>query len=155
MNKTLRMSPRLIIGMMAGVLLSGTSITAKASAICADLTDCERKICEKENELGKAKEYGDVDKILGLQNSLVHLKDSCAQKPNISIEKYEGKVAELKDEYRDDLDDALDEYEDDLADAKSEGKLEKIERAKDKYEQKVQKITNEYESKLRLLETIQ
>ncbi len=155
MNKTLRMSPRLIICMMAGVSLYGTSIIAQASESCTDLTGCERKICEKENELGKAKEYGDVGKILGLQNSLVHLKDSCAQNPNISIEKYEGKVAELKDEYREDLDDALDEYEDDLADAKSEGKLEKIEIAKDKYEQKVQKITNEYESKLRLLEPVQ
>ncbi len=152
MTNTRKTSPRLLTWLVAGTLLSGTTIAAHASSSCVGLSACDRSICEKESELEKAKEYGDVSKILGIQNSLVHLKNSCSQNPDIRREKYEEKLAELKAEYKEDLNDALDEYEDDLAEAKSDGKPEKIQRAKDKHEQKVRKATDEYESKLKLLQ---
>lgn len=152
MNRELNVSPRLLTCVLTGVLLFVNSIVAQASTDSVVLTGCDREISEKENELEKAKEYGDVTKILALQNSLVHIKNSCARNPDISLDKYEGKLSELEEEYKEDLDDAFDEYEDDLAEAKSEGKPEKIQRAKDKYDQKVKKVTDEYKSKLNILQ---
>lgn len=156
MKRRIALSPRLLTCMMAGLLLSVTTIAAQAASSCIGLTGCERKICEKEAELEKAKEYGDVSKILGLQNSLVHIKDSCAQNPNLTSAEYQADLKELKDEYKDDLDDALDEYEDDLAEAKAaEGKADKVARAKEKYEQKVQKVTDEYQRKLQVMQVVE
>jgi hypothetical protein len=152
MDRELYISPRLLTCVVASVLLFGNTIVVQASTDCVVLTGCDSKICEKENELEKANEYGDITKILALKNSLVYIKNSCAQNPDISLDKYEGKLSELKEEYKEDLDDAFDEYEDDLAEAKSEGKPEKIQRAKEKYEQKVKKVTGEYENKLNLLQ---
>ncbi|MBY8244241.1 DUF1090 domain-containing protein [Vibrio fluvialis] len=155
MKKKITLSPRILTCMMAGLLLSGTTIAAQSASSCSVLTGCERKICEKEFELEKAKEYGDVSKILGLQNSLVHVKDSCAQNPNLTSAEYQADLKELREEYKEDLDDALDEYEDDLAEAKAEGKADKVARAKEKYEQKVQKVTDEYQRKLQLMQVVE
>lgn len=155
MSRALVSKPRLLTYMVAGLLLSGTTIAAQSVSSCSVLTGCERKTCEKEAELEKAKEYGDVSKILGLQNSLVHIKDSCAQNPNLTSAEYQADLKELREEYKEDLDEALDEYEDDLAEAKSEGKADKVERVKEKYEQKVQKATDEYQKKLQLMQVVE
>ncbi|WP_157810331.1 DUF1090 family protein [Vibrio sp. HA2012] len=152
MNKVKKITPHFLTYLVTSILLSGSTLAAHATSSCAGLSGCNRNICEKEYELEKAKEYGDVGKILGLQNSLVHLKDSCAQNPGLAQEEYQEELEELNDEYKEDLDDALDEYEDDLAEAKSDGKTTKILRAKEKYDLKIQEITAEYERKLKQLQ---
>ncbi len=155
MRATNKLNPKILTCLVAGFLLSGTTIAAQSTSSCVVLTGCERKICEKEAELAKAKEYGDVAKILGLQNSLVHVKDSCAQNPDLTSAEYQADLKELKDEYKEDLDDALDEYEDDLAEAKADGKPDKVARAKQKYELKVQQATDEYQRKLQSMQIIE
>jgi len=151
MNKAQSVSPRLLTCIVTIVLLSGSTIAAHATSSLG-LIGCDRKICEKEYELKKAKQYGDVKKILGLQNSLVHIEDQCAQGSKLNREEYSDDLHELKSEYKDDLDDTFDEYRDDLKEAKSEGKSDKVRRAKEKYELKVERVTTEYNHKLELLQ---
>jgi len=151
MNKVNIVSPRWVTCIVAGMLVSSVTFAAHAASSCVGLDNCERKICEKNNELEKAKKYGDVSKVLGLQHSLTHLEDSCVEDPKLSLEKYKNDLQELKEEYQQDLDDALNEYEKDFSEAKSEAKSDKIRRAKEKYEHKVQQYTEEYERKLKQL----
>ena len=55
MNKAMRLTPRLLTCLVAGLLVSGTTITAQAASSCIGLSGCDRKICEKEYELEKSK----------------------------------------------------------------------------------------------------
>lgn len=152
MNCRTSLSPRLLTCISAGILLSVTTIAAHATSDCSGITGCQLKICAKEQALQKARDHGDITKILALQNSLVQIKDSCALTGQSDPAKYQGEYSDLKNEYQNDLEDALNDYRDDLADAKAESKPNKIRQAKEKYNQKVQQVTDEYQRKLKLLQ---
>lgn len=146
-----KLTPRILVCTLTTLLVGGSTLAATATSQCINISGCERKICEKQKELDKAKEYNDIAKIIGLQNSIVHLQESCALDPNHADKKYAGKMEELKEEYKQDLEDALEEYQDDLAEAKSEGKENKILLAKEKYEAKLSRLEDEYNAKVQQL----
>ncbi len=144
MNQSFKAIPVIV----ATLVLALTTSSSFAAINCMSLTGCERAICEKEQELNEAQAYNDISKVLGIQNSLVHLRTGCANAPDRSSAKYNGKLAELKKEYQDDLVDAFDDYQDDIKEAQREGKAAKLQQAEQKYDQKVQTVTAEYHEKL-------
>ncbi len=44
---------------------------------CRDLRGCERKLCELQNKLDYAKQYGRTDQIRGLENAIQRVQKKC------------------------------------------------------------------------------
>ncbi len=137
-----------LVSLICFLLLFAGSLQASMVSDCAALTGCKRSICEKEKELAEAKQYNDIAKVFGIEKSLFHLRADCSQSPTGTSVKYEGKLAELEEEYQDDLKDALNEYRADLRDAQRDGKQAKIQQVEEKYQQKKESITNKYQQKM-------
>ena len=131
----------------SSLVIIGSASIVYAATDCSALTGCKRSICEKEKELSEAKQYNDIAKVFGIEKSLLHLRADCAQSPTGSSAKYAGKLAELEEEYQDDLEDALNEYQADLRDAQRDGKSAKIQQVEQKYQQKKDSITAKYQQK--------
>ncbi len=137
----------------SALLLTCVTAPAFATASYMTLSGCARAICEKEQELEEARNFNDISKILGIQNSLVHLRADCTQMPAGASSKFNAKLAGQKEEYREDLEEAFNEYQDDLEEAQREGKPAKVQQAEQKYHQKIFSKTDKYQQKQAQLNT--
>ncbi|WP_286303017.1 DUF1090 domain-containing protein [Vibrio apostichopi] len=108
-----------------------------ASSQCGDLSGCERKSCEIEYQIDKAKEYGNQHKVDGLTKALKEVKANCT---NDSLK---DKIAEKIESSEEDLA----EYREDLEEAKQSGKTQKVK----KYQRKIE---DELEERDRLMEEL-
>lgn len=154
MNNILNFIPKVAVRAVLIIAFFGTILPVSAESSessCYGLTGCDRKICEKEKALQVARQYNDISKIIGIQDSLVHLRESCAKRTILTKEEYDTELKELKREYKEDLAEALEDYDDDVRKAKTEGKKEKIDRAMDKYKSKIREAADKYERKLKAL----
>lgn len=108
-----------------------------ASSHCGDLSGCERKSCEIEYQIDKAKEYGNQHKVDGLTKALKEVKANCTN------DGLKDKVAEKIKSSEEDLA----EYREDLKEAKQSGKAQKVK----KYQRKIE---DEIEERDRLVEEL-
>lgn len=108
-----------------------------ASSHCGDLSGCERKSCEIEYQIDKAKEYGNQHKVDGLTKALKEVKANCT---NDGLKE---KIAEKIESSEEDLA----EYREDLKEAKQSGKAQKVK----KYQRKIE---DEIEERDRLVEEL-
>ncbi|NAZ94995.1 DUF1090 domain-containing protein [Vibrio toranzoniae] len=108
-----------------------------ASSHCGDLSGCERKSCEIEYQIDKAKEYGNQHKVDGLTKALKEVKANCTN------DGLKDKVAEKIESSEEDLA----EYREDLKEAKQSGKAQKVK----KYQRKIE---DEIEERDRLVEEL-
>ncbi|MEZ9245613.1 DUF1090 domain-containing protein [Vibrio lentus] len=95
-----------------------------AGAQCGDLSGCERKRCEIEYQIDKAKEYGNQHKVDGLTKALKEVKANCTN------DGLKDKIAEKIESSEEDLA----EYREDLEEAKQSGKTQKVK----KYQRKIE-----------------
>ena len=79
------------------LLLSAFSFSCLASTTCNSLAGCERKLCEIEYQIEKAKQYNHQYKVDGLTTALKAEKENCTNQG-------------LKDEIFDKIEDKEDEY---------------------------------------------
>ncbi|MCB5360616.1 DUF1090 domain-containing protein [Vibrio lentus] len=98
-----------------------------ASSQCGDLSGCERKSCEIEYQIDKAKEYGNQHKVDGLTKALKEVKEV---KANCTNDGLKDKIAEKIESSEEDLA----EYREDLEEAKQSGKTQKVK----KYQRKIE-----------------
>ena len=108
-----------------------------ASSHCGDLSGCERKSCEIEYQIDKAKEYGNQHKVDGLTKALKEVKANCTN------DGLKDKIAEKIESSEEDLA----EYREDLKEAKQSGKAQKVK----KYQRKIE---DEIEERDRLVEEL-
>ncbi|MGO2318573.1 MAG: DUF1090 domain-containing protein [Vibrio toranzoniae] len=108
-----------------------------ASSHCGDLSGCERKSCEIEYQINKAKEYGHQHKVNGLTKALKEVKANCTN------DGLKDKIAEKIESSEEDLA----EYREDLKEAKQSGKAQKVK----KYQRKIE---DEIEERDRLVEEL-
>ncbi|NAZ91062.1 DUF1090 domain-containing protein [Vibrio toranzoniae] len=108
-----------------------------ASSHCGDLSGCERKSCEIEYQINKAKEYGNQHKVDGLTKALKEVKANCTN------DGLKDKIAEKIESSEEDLA----EYREDLKEAKQSGKAQKVK----KYQRKIE---DEIEERDRLVEEL-
>jgi L-lactate utilization protein LutC len=113
------------------------SLQSFASAQCGDLSGCERKSCEIEYQIDKAKEYSNQHKVDGLTKALKEVKANCT---NAGLKE---KIAEKIESSEEDLA----EYRADLEEAKQYGRTQKVK----KYQHK---IDDEIEERDRLMEEL-
>lgn len=64
-----------LMGLVLGVY--STSILAYDLADCSGLQGCERRVCEKKNDLAQAQQNHDAIKVHQLQNSLLYIESLC------------------------------------------------------------------------------
>ncbi|MEZ8699688.1 DUF1090 domain-containing protein [Vibrio lentus] len=95
-----------------------------AGSQCGDLSGCERKSCEIEYQIDKAKEYGNQHKVDGLTKALKEVKANCTN------DGLKDKIAEKIESSEEDLA----EYREDLEEAKQSGKTQKVK----KYQRKIE-----------------
>ena len=108
-----------------------------ASSQCEDLSGCERKSCEIEYQIDKAKEYSNQHKVDGLTKALKEVKANCTN------DGLKDKIAEKIESSEEDLA----EYREDLEEAKQSGKTQKVK----KYQRKIE---DEIEERDRLVEEL-
>lgn len=108
-----------------------------ASSHCGDLSGCQRKSCEIEYQIDKAKEYGNQHKVDGLTKALKEVKANCTN------DGLKDKIAEKIESSEEDLA----EYREDLKEAKQSGKAQKVK----KYQRKIE---DEIEERDRLVEEL-
>lgn len=108
-----------------------------ASSHCGDLSGCQRKSCEIEYQIDKAKEYGNQHKVDGLTKALKEVKANCTN------DGLKDKIAEKIESSEEDLS----EYREDLKEAKQSGKAQKVK----KYQRKIE---DEIEERDRLVEEL-
>lgn len=108
-----------------------------ASSHCGDLSGCERKSCEIEYQIDKAKEYGNQHKVDGLTKALKEVKANCTN------DGLKDKIAEKIESSEEDLA----EYREDIKEAKQSGKAQKVK----KYQRKIE---DEIEERDRLVEEL-
>ncbi|MGO2159478.1 DUF1090 family protein [Vibrio toranzoniae] len=108
-----------------------------ASSHCGDLSGCQRKSCEIEYQIDKAKEYGNQHKVDGLTIALKEVKANCTN------DGLKDKIAEKIESSEEDLA----EYREDLKEAKQSGKAQKVK----KYQRKIE---DEIEERDRLVEEL-
>ncbi len=125
-------------------LIAATTLPVYATSSCSELSECERKICEKRSELDEALQYNDFSKAIAIQHSIVKVTEHCAYSQTSQSKMLE-KQQQIAQDYNEDLQEALDDYQEDIDDA--EGKPDKIARAKQKYQAKVDLATDKYQSK--------
>ena len=108
-----------------------------ASSHCGNLSGCQRKSCEIEYQIDKAKEYGNQHKVDGLTKALKEVKANCTN------DGLKDKIAEKIESSEEDLA----EYREDLKEAKQSGKAQKVK----KYQRKIE---DEIEERDRLVEEL-
>ncbi|KIA99924.1 MULTISPECIES: DUF1090 domain-containing protein [unclassified Flavobacterium] len=83
-----------------------------AQSNCKDLTGCERKLCELNTKLEYAKQYGNQNKIRGIENAIAQTKNNCTTKTvnNDLDKKVKDKEQKVK-ERTDDLNKAIKDQE--------------------------------------------
>ena len=108
-----------------------------AGSQCGDSSGCERKSCEIEYQIDKAKEYGNQHKVDGLTKALKEVKANCTN------DGLKDKIAEKIESSEEDLA----EYREDLEEAKQSGKTQKVK----KYQRKIE---DELEERDRLMEEL-
>ena len=111
------------------LLLNAFSFSCIASTTCNSLAGCERKVCEIEYQIEKAKQYNHQYKVNGLTTALKAEKENCTN---------EGLKDEILDKIEDKEEDVA-EYRADLKRAEKENRSDKV----SKYERKIKKKQRE------------
>ena len=114
------------------LLLSAFSFSCLASTTCNSLAGCERKLCEIEYQIEKAKQYNHQYKVDGLTTALKAEKENCTN---------QGLKDEILDKIEDKEEDIV-EYQADLKRAETENRSDKV----SKYERKIKEKQREIDA---------
>ncbi|CAH7067485.1 putative Protein YqjC [Vibrio chagasii] len=112
------------------LLLSAFSFSSMASTTCNSLTSCEKKFCEIEHQIEKAKQYNNQYKVDRLTTALKAAKENCSNEglKDEILEKIESNEQDLA------------EYQADLEKAKQDNRSDKIKKYQRKIEKEQRKI---------------
>lgn len=112
------------------LLLSAFSFSSMASTTCNSLTGCEKKFCEIEHQIEKAKQYNNQYKVDRLTTALKAAKENCSNEglKDEILEKIESNEQDLA------------EYQADLEEAKKDDRADKIRKYESKIEKELRKI---------------
>ncbi|OBT28912.1 DUF1090 domain-containing protein [Vibrio splendidus] len=112
------------------LFLCAFSFNSMASTQCDALTGCEKKFCEIEYQIKKAKQYENQYKVERLTTALKAAKENCTNE-------------DLKDDLREKIksnEQDLAEYQADLEEAKQDDRADKIRKYEGKIEKELRKI---------------
>jgi DNA repair exonuclease SbcCD ATPase subunit len=112
------------------LFLCAFSFNSMASTQCDALTGCEKKFCEIEYQIKKAKQYDNQYKVERLTTALKAAKENCTNE-------------DLKDDLREKIksnEQDLAEYQADLEEAKQDDRADKIRKYEGKIEKELRKI---------------
>jgi hypothetical protein len=99
-----------------------------AQSNCKDLTGCERKLCELNTKLEYAKQYGNQNKIRGIENAIAQTKKNCTTKTvNNDLDK---KVKDKEQKVKERTDDLNKSIKDNESKEKIDKKKKKLDEAK-------------------------
>ncbi|WP_409415483.1 DUF1090 family protein [Flavobacterium sp. PS2] len=99
-----------------------------AQSNCKDLKGCERKLCELNTKLEYAKQYGNQNKIRGIENAIAQTKNNCTTKTvNNDLDK---KVKEKEQKVKERTDDLNKAIKDQEGKEKIDKKKKKLDEAK-------------------------